>query len=186
MKNGLPAEEQRRLILRCQLGEQSAWEPLVHHWHPKLWRFIFRMCGERGRAEDVLQNAWLRIVGSLIKLRDPTKFEPWVYRIARLTIVDQLRLDYRQLRTQSLEFNDPACELDESFPLEILVQTEELESALGGLPLIDREVVLLFYFEQRSIQEISDICCIPEGTAKSRLFRARKQLKQALSPPGAH
>lgn len=91
------------LVVRCQLGHESAWRELVERWHPRLWRFVSRMIGDQMIAEDVLQTVWLRVVRSLIRLRDPDRLAAWIYRIARLAVTDQLRHQYRQPQIEAIE-----------------------------------------------------------------------------------
>jgi DNA-directed RNA polymerase specialized sigma24 family protein len=84
------------LVIRCQLGEEAAWRQLVERWQPRLWGFIGRMVGDRTVAEDVLQTVWLRVVRSLLRLREPERWAAWVFGIARTTIADRYRQEYRQ------------------------------------------------------------------------------------------
>jgi len=84
-------EQNAMLVLRCQLGDRAAWEELVRLCHPRLWRFVAGMLTDRASAEDVLQDVWLRVVRSLVRLRDPGKLSAWLYGIARAAIADRLR-----------------------------------------------------------------------------------------------
>ena len=84
------------LVIRCQLGEEAAWWQLVERWQPRLWRFVGRMIGDRAVAEDVLQTVWLRVIRSIMRLRKPEHWPAWVFGIARTTIADRFRQQYRQ------------------------------------------------------------------------------------------
>ncbi len=163
------------LVLECQLGDSRAWDQLVTQWHPQMWRFVWGMLGERLSAEDVLQNIWLRVVRSLILLRDPDKLSGWMYGIARAAVADRLREQYRSPVTHELletfdeDDGPPAIEISDS-----------LRVGLAQLHPGDREVVVLFYLEEKSLDEVAEICRIPSGTVKSRLHRARRVMHETL------
>ena len=164
------------LVVRCQLGERAAWEELVQLWHQPLWRFMFGMLGDRQAAEDVLQIVWLRVVQSLVRLREPARFEAWMYRVARNVIADRLRAQYRRPLEETFE---EAVSSDR--PLESIDLTDSLHNALSNLHPIDRETTVLYYFQEKTLDEVAGICEVPAGTVKSRLHRARRQLRETLT-----
>jgi RNA polymerase sigma factor (sigma-70 family) len=163
------------LVVRCQLGEQQAWEELVTRWQPRLWSFIVRMISDQTVAEDVLQEVWLSSVRSMVRLRDPQQWTSWVYGIARRRIADRFREQYRRTETESL---DEIATDDDG--IESMLRTEIVEAGLAKLHAMDREVVVLHYLEGLSLAEVAAICSIPVGTAKSRLHRSRQILKHEL------
>lgn len=166
--------ELESLAIRCQLGELDAWESLVGHWQPRLWNFVVNMLGDRQRSEDVLQEIWARVVRSLIRLKDAGRLEAWMFTVARRAIADELRAEYRR---------PPTCELVElprtDNALEAIAITDQLESELSRLHPADREVVVLHYLHELPLSEVAQMCSIPVGTAKSRLFRARKTIQSS-------
>lgn len=164
------------LVVRCQLGERTAWEELVQRWHQPLWRFMFGMLGNRQAAEDALQIVWLRVVQSLVRLREPARYEAWMYRVARNVIADRLRSQYRRPLEESFE---EAASSD--CPFESIDLTDSLHHALSNLHPIDRETTVLFYFQEKTLDEVAGICNVPAGTVKSRLHRARRQLREILN-----
>lgn len=169
------------LAVRCQLGEQDAWVALIDRWQPRLWRFVLRMLPNRVTAEDVLQTIWLRVIRSIVHLREPEAFAAWVYRIARLAIADQLREQYRHPPTE--QFVDIA-DGDDGF--EFVDIADSVESGLGRLHPTDREALVLYYFEQLPVGEVAEICGVPPGTIKSRLHRARTIIGKALKNEEQH
>jgi RNA polymerase sigma-70 factor (ECF subfamily) len=164
------------LTVRCQLGEQAAWDALVYRWHPKLWRFVSRMLSDRGEAEDVLQSVWLQIVRSLVSLREPNRLAPWLYSIARRTIADRLRQLYR---------HPPPDEIDEAIDWddgsERFDAADAVNVGLSQLHPVDREAIVLHYLEELPIAEVAEICGVPPGTIKSRLHRARQTFHKTLT-----
>lgn len=163
------------LVVRCQLGEQQAWEDLVTRWQPRLWSFIVRMISDQTVAEDVLQDVWLSSVRSIIRLRDPQQWTSWIFGIARRRIADRFREQYRRSKTETLD--DIATDDD---GIENMLRTEVIEAGLTKLHAMDREVVVLYYLEGLSLAEVAAICSVPVGTAKSRLHRARQILKHEM------
>ncbi|MEM9643642.1 MAG: RNA polymerase sigma factor [Planctomycetota bacterium] len=166
------------LVLRCQLGDHSAWDALVRRWHPRLWSFISRMLTDRQIAEDTLQIVWLKVVRSLVRLKDPARLDAWMFRIARMSVADQLRRRYRMTVVEPLESD----QVEEDEALGALESQELIQQGLRNLVPIDREAIVLHYIEQFSIADVAAICGVAEGTIKSRLHRARRTLRDALSP----
>lgn len=166
------------LAVRCKLGEADALDELVDRRHAQLSAYVSRLLAGTGNVDEAIQDMWLRILRGLPKLKEPSKLVPWMYRIARLAAMDVLRRRYAA-RTDPLEAETlPADGDDELLPLRI----QELEAALAQLALPEREVVVLYYFEEQPVQDIAEWLGIPPGTVKSRLFRARRQLKNIMDP----
>ena len=163
------------LAIRCQLGQRDAWDQLVRRWHPRLYTFVTGMLSDHGSVDDVVQTVWLKAVRSFARLKDPERTGAWLFRIARLTITDQLRRSYRQ--PPIADVVDIANENNVSEQFEV---SEDVAMALGRLHPVDREVVLLHYFQHLAINEVASICDVPAGTVKSRLHRARGQLRSRL------
>jgi RNA polymerase sigma factor (sigma-70 family) len=172
-------EQDAILAVRCQLADRQAWDELVRRWHPRLWRFVVGMLTDRASAEDVLQNVWLRVIRSLVRLRDPEKLSPWLYGIARAAIADRLREQYRR-PTEGEVGEIP----DSDSNLNAVDVADSLRAGLKLLHPADREVVVLYYLEERSLEEVAEISNIPPGTVKSRLHRARRVIRENLDKEG--
>lgn len=174
------------LAVRCQLGESDAFDELVERWHVPLWRFVRRLAQDDATAEEILQDAWLRIVQALPGLRRPSRLVPWIFRIARHAAIDRLRAGYARreslgepadLDLEALEDDADASHVGLSdLPEEI----DRLQRQLLELPLIEREVLTLFYLRELNLREVADVLEIPTGTVKSRLHRARKMLRERI------
>jgi RNA polymerase sigma-70 factor (ECF subfamily) len=171
-----PAEDEL-LAVRCQLGEAAAFDELIARWHPPLWSFIRRLVGDDDRAQEIVQEAWLRILRGLPRLRDGARLRAWLFGIARRTLMDRLRYEYAAAPTVDIDVDDVASDLAAPDDPENL---QQLEAALADLPPVEREVVTLFYFEELSLNEVADVLNIPVGTVKSRLFRAKRLLRHNL------
>lgn len=160
------------LVVRCQLGERDAFAELVQAWHPAVERYVGRMLG-RG-DDDVVQEVWLAVVRGLPGLRQPGRFAPWLFTIARRAVTNRLRDNY------ALPEREPLDELPAGDGTDSVVDREALAGALAALPAREREVLLLFYLQDLSHQDCAEICAVPVGTVKSRLHRARALLRREL------
>ena len=175
---GCDAGDDALLAIRCQLGEPEAWERLVRRWNPRLRTFLSRMLGPARPVDDVVQIVWLKAVRGIGRLDDPDRLAAWLFRIARRSAADVLR---RRSRRGSVPLPEPELVPADEPPPEGDVDRERLEQGLGRLSREDREAVVLHYFEHLPIAEVAAACDVPEGTVKSRLHRARRQLHETLT-----
>ncbi|MEV0233989.1 sigma-70 family RNA polymerase sigma factor [Nonomuraea sp. NPDC050786] len=164
--------------MRAQLGERAALAELLARWRIPVWIYVRRML-DADRADDVTQEIWLAVVRGLPRLRDPDRFAPWLFTIARRSIIDRLRGEYAQAEKAS-GFGDMVVE----DPAEAMVDRAALVSVLSALPVLEREILVLFYLEDLPVEECAYICQIPAGTVKSRLNRARRLLREHLEEKG--
>ncbi|MBF8188338.1 sigma-70 family RNA polymerase sigma factor [Nonomuraea sp. K274] len=166
------------LVVRAQLGEHAALAELLARWRMPVWIYVRRML-DADRADDVTQEIWLSVVRGLPRLRDPGRFAPWLFTIARRSVADRLRGEYAQAGETS-----GAGDMVVDDPAEAMVDRAALVSVLSGLPVLEREILVLFYLEDLPVEECADICQIPAGTVKSRLNRARRLLREHLEEKG--
>ncbi|MFI6743993.1 RNA polymerase sigma factor [Nonomuraea sp. NPDC050451] len=166
------------LMVRAQLGERAALAELLARWRVPVWTYVRRML-DAERADDVTQEIWLAVVRGLPRLREPGRFAPWLFTIARRSVTDRLRGEYAQAEELAL-LSDPVAE----DPAEAMVDRSALVSVLSALPVLEREILVLFYLEDLPVEECADICQIPAGTVKSRLDRARRLLREHLEEKG--
>ncbi|MFG6192605.1 RNA polymerase sigma factor [Nonomuraea sp. JJY05] len=165
------------LVVRAQLGERAALAELVDRWRVPVWTYVRRML-DAERADDVSQEVWLAVIRGLPRLREPARFAPWLFTIARRSVTDRLRSQYAR---EELAAPDVVAE----DPVEAVVDRAELVSALSELPVLEREILVLFYLEDLSVEDCAQICRIPAGTVKSRLNRARRLLREHLEEKGS-
>ncbi|GGK78432.1 RNA polymerase sigma factor RpoE [Sphaerisporangium melleum] len=174
------------LVLRCRLGEREALAELVRAWHAPVWTYVRGML-DAARADDVAQEVWLAVLRGLPRLKEPARFAPWLFTIARRAVADHLREEYRRAETAAtpeLGEQAPGEQADVVDVVEALVERAELLAALSGLPVTEREILVLFYLEDLSIEDCAEVCAIPSGTVKSRLNRARRLLREQLAEKG--
>jgi RNA polymerase sigma factor (sigma-70 family) len=166
------------LAIRCQLGERPAFDALIARWHEPLWRYLRRLANSDDVAGDLAQDTWMRVLRGISGLREPARLRPWLFGIARRVAMDRLRFEYTRRGAEDIELDqlpgdDPALELE--------ADAAALDGALAGLPLAEREMLTLFYLRELSLAEIAAMLSLPLGTVKSRLHRARNELRNTFS-----
>ncbi|WP_405803657.1 sigma-70 family RNA polymerase sigma factor [Streptomyces sp. NBC_00210] len=169
------------LVVRCQLGEREAFRELVRVWHAPLWRYVRGMVGSPHLADDLAQEAWVAVVRGLPRLRQPERFAPWLFTIARRAVVDHLRQAYQASET-SIE--EAGAVVDDDDSLSGVLTTMQTEAGLNGLPPLEREVLILFHLEDLPLSACAEVLGVPPGTVKSRLHRARRMLRSVLAERG--
>ncbi|WP_431961831.1 RNA polymerase sigma factor [Actinacidiphila sp. bgisy160] len=170
------------LVVRCQLGEREAFRDLVRVWHAPLWRYVRGMVGAPHLADDLAQEAWVAVLRGLPGLRQPERFAPWLFTIARRTVTDHLRQAYRAVETPVEEAGAVAVGDDDT--LSGVLTTMQVEAGLNGLPPLEREVLILFHLQDLPLAACAEVLGVPPGTVKSRLHRARRMLRSVLAERG--
>jgi RNA polymerase sigma-70 factor (ECF subfamily) len=159
---------------RVLAGDTSAFERIVRRWQGPLVNLAYRFCGDRGRAEDMAQEAFLRAFRGLAGWRREAAFSTWLFALA--TNVYRSELARIPARTVSL---------DEIGELPGKVAGEDsreriVRRAVASLPAKYREAVTLFYFHEMNVAAAAHSLGIPEGTLKARLSRGRDMLRRKL------
>ena len=143
----------------------------------KLYRIAFSWCHSASQADDLVQEALFKAMKNIDSLRDHSIIDAWLYRIMLNCWHDYLRVKGRNV--ESVEIKDESTtEHSEAYQQGQIVS--RVRKSVAGLPMTLREVVTLVDFAGMSYAEVAEIVDIPIGTVMSRLFRARKNLKQEL------
>jgi RNA polymerase sigma-70 factor (ECF subfamily) len=181
------------LMTRFQSGERAAFTLLVRRHQSALYNFAFRQLGNGPAAEEIVQEAFVRVVQNAAEFKHSARFTSWVYTIARNLCVDALRR--RALRKHpSLDQPKSADEAagptlgdhtpDASASVERAAVASEIRervlSAIDELPDDQREVFLLREMSNLPFKEIAEIVGAPENTVKSRMRYALERLQAAL------
>jgi RNA polymerase sigma-70 factor, ECF subfamily len=171
----------RELLVRCRRGDRLALEELVHLTHRRAFALAYRLVGDRYEAEDVVQEAYLRMFRGLSGFREEARFETWMHRIVVNAAVSGLRKRGRFGDLMKDELPDiPALDRAE----ERTVERDALERGLAALPAGQRTALVLKDIYGLSCREIGQELGIEEGAVKVRLHRARKGLREWLSEEG--
>jgi RNA polymerase sigma-70 factor (ECF subfamily) len=167
------------LVTRCQQRDLAAWDELVRRWNDRLLYYVRRLIDDEQDATNALQDVWLHAIRGIRSLREGSRLAPWLYTIVRRTAMTHFRRDYLRREESATELF--AGESGE-FPEEQLQldNAELVHYGLGQIGLPEREVLTLFFLEDLTIKEIAELLGIPRGTVKSRLFKARGDLRRVL------
>lgn len=179
---------ERELIRKCKAGDARFYEPLVRAYEPAGLRLAVAMMGNMEDARDALQNAFVKTYQSLHRFDLRRPFGPWFFQILRNQCRDMLRSRQARFKVEALDERLELRPADAEKGPERLRQRsaakELLWRALGRVGEEHREVLVLKELEGFRYGEIAEILDIPEGTVASRLFHARKALKDALEEMG--
>jgi RNA polymerase sigma-70 factor, ECF subfamily len=185
-------ESDERLMLRFQAGDPRAFEVLVRRHRTPVFSFLLRLTGDRGRAEDLCQEAFLKVVKASAGWEERARFTTWLYAIARNLAVDEARrMAFR--RTEPLQPEEPGerprVEPAAEDPLpdraaDAALVRPKLEAALAALPAEQREVFLLREHAGLRFAEIAEVTGTPENTVKSRMRYALEALRAELTARG--
>jgi RNA polymerase sigma-70 factor (ECF subfamily) len=174
-------------------GATRAFDLLVERYQSRLLNFVYRTVGDRERAEDLVQEVFVRVHRHLARFDRSKKFSTWIYTIASNLAKNELRNRSRnplvsfQTMTSGwededrpLEFEDPNARPDDAFDRRHL--RELVDAAVRRLPTHHRQVFVLRELEGRSYEEIAEITKCNLGTVKSRLNRARSAFAEIVQP----
>ena len=179
------------LVTLTRQGDQTAFRHLVEMYQRPIYSLCYRMLGDAGAAEDAAQEVFIRAYYKLEWYDQERKFSTWLYAIASHYCLDQLKLKRRRLQPVSLEAlpgwqrisGQPQVQ-----PERLLLQAEttsEVQNLLASLRPAYRLPVILKYWHDMSCEEIAQTLDTSVSAIKSKLFRARKTMAQALKQQAA-
>lgn len=182
---------ERRFIERLIARDERAFNELVRTYERRVFLLVFRMLGRRDEAEDMAQEVFVQVFKAVAQFRGESKLSTWIYRIAVNLCKNRSKYLTRRHADREDEF-DPAAErlplseakgvtfADVSRP-DHMIEGYEMEQivqrSIAQMEPDFREVLVLRDVEDLSYEEIGEITGLPEGTVKSRIFRARAMLK---------
>ncbi len=173
-----------QVVRQAQRGELLAQEQLLEACRQRIFALAFHMIGSATEAEEIAQEALLKIFLHLQDLRDPSRFWPWATRVACNLFRDELRRR-KQLPTLPLLDLDLISVGDEAIRGALSTDARaRLERLVQRLSPPLRLVLALRDMEGFSTEEVCEALDLPEGTVKSRLFEARRKLRESLARQG--
>lgn len=185
------------LVRRCQDGDAAAFEGLVDRYQDRVYNLVYRMVGRHEDAQDIAQDVFLRALENIGSFRGQAQVFTWLFRIATNLAISRRR---RGQRVRFVSLSGPVGGQDgedhDARPMDPpdrsdnrpdeSAERDELQrrvaAAIAGLDEEFRSVLVLKDIEGLDYQQIADILELPLGTIKSRLHRARSELKDALRP----
>lgn len=172
----------RELIIEIQQGNLEALGVIYDRHRRLVYRTALAITNDPEAAADLLQEAFLRLYQFAGHVDPPRPLEPWLYRVTTNLAYTAVKRRHKWLRPLE-EITEWIAGSKKSSP-QILAEMDEeaqrVQQAIASLPLNQRVVVVLYYINDLSLQEIADILGIPEGTVKSRLHYGRLALRKQL------
>ena len=179
--------DDQRLISGCLAGDSAAFGALVTRYQDRLYNTVFRLVGNAEDARDVVQDSFLSAYQSLTAFKGDSLFFTWLYRIAINNAISMKRRQRAVLPlTPELEsgtLGEPADPSEAARPGRALEMAEDerlIHQALGRLSPEHRAVLVLKDMEGRKYEEMAELLEVPIGTIRSRLHRARLELRDIL------
>ncbi len=163
-------------------GDDSAFVQLVDRYHDGLMRFLRRMTGSHAIAEDVFQDTFLQVHNAIESFDTSRRFKPWLFTIAANKARDELR---RLKRRKASSLSASPTGSTSSYvdlmaidlpgpdsPMEDAERSALVQNAIDAMPVHQREILLMAYFQRMPYQQLAEVFDIPLGTVKSRLHAA--------------
>ena len=183
----LMRDEMKGIANGLQKRDPDLLDRLIEQYQYRLFRYLLYITGDKARAEDFFQETWIRVLERGHQYDGKSKFEAWLFAIARHLVIDWQRTK----KAQSLDaLTDPEQEKplqlaneNEPSPLhQVLAQESDqnVQASLGKIRAIYREVLVLRFQEELQIEEMAGVLSIPVSTVKSRLYRGLEALRGAL------
>jgi RNA polymerase sigma-70 factor, ECF subfamily len=190
----LPDEVEEKLIERLIARDERAFNELVQTYGRRVSALVFRMLGNRAEAEDLTQEVFVQVFKAIGTFRGDSKLSTWIYRIA----VNLCKNRTKYLRVRHSNEQDELEAVAERVPLgevrranvAVIERPDEalagkqveriVQDAIASIEPTFRECLVLRDVEELSYEEIGEITGLPPGTVKSRIFRARAQLKEIV------
>jgi RNA polymerase sigma-70 factor (ECF subfamily) len=168
------------LVQQAQRGNVGAFEDLVRVAYDRLFATAYRILRDRAAAEDAVQDAFVRCWRDLRGLRDPDRFEAWLYRLLVNACRDHAR---RSRRWTAPDFGEAGELPSKQDDYAAFADRDALERAFMGLPADQRIALVLTHYVGYSAAEVATITGVPTGTVYSRIHYGSRAMRDALAPP---
>ena len=175
------------LMARFQSGDENAYNELVFRYRDRLMNFIYRFVNDMELAEDIVQDTLAKVFTHRHYYKEIAKVSTWIYTIAGNYAKTELRKRKRRKITQLSHlgkedkvYEIPDIEREPDRGVHVQFSEQKIQNALQSLPSHFRSPVILRDIQELSYKDISKILDVPLGTVKSRINRARQQLKSTL------
>ena len=184
----LMSDDSKAIAKGLQRRDPDLLDRLIEQYQYRLFRYLLCITGNRARAEDFFQETWIRVLERGHQYDGKSKFEAWLFAIARHLVIDWQRAK----KAQSLdELTDPEQEHplqlaneNEPSPLQQVLSGEQetnVQASLERIAPLYREVLVLRFQEDLKIEEMAGVLSIPVSTVKSRLYRGLEALRGELA-----
>jgi RNA polymerase sigma-70 factor (ECF subfamily) len=165
------------LVRRCRRGDRAALAELLNRHRALMGSIVRRVTGPGGHLEDLMQDVMVAVIEGLDRFRGDAKLSTWVASVAARTSLNWVNRR-PESRETPLDEEATGAEGDLTVEVDRREAAARLQEAIDRLPPGQRAVVCLRHIEGLSVQEVAQALGIPEGTVKSRLHHARRQLRR--------
>lgn len=172
-------DEQIAVIVRTQ--DKEMYSELIRRYSLKLAHYLRKFIHSADELEDVLQNVFIKAYRNLNAFDSDKRFSPWIYRIAHneaLNFLNKYRRESVRIDEQEIEIIDR--DADVKSEVDAILDREKIEKAFSLLKFKYRDPLVLFFFESKSYEEISDILHLPKSTVGTLIKRGKEKLKAIL------
>ncbi len=169
------------LMLAVAGGDRAAFEQLVLRHQEVVWRTAYRMVGDRQAAEDLAQDAFLRVFQAAARYHPTAAFRTYLYRIVVRVCLDHLRKKRPRLGPDLAQVTEPATSVEQQ--TELGERADLVRQAIAGLPPKQRSAVVLRYYEGLSGREIAAVMNTTAKAVERLLARGRAALQKSLARP---
>jgi RNA polymerase sigma-70 factor (ECF subfamily) len=166
------------LVREARRGVEEAFLGLYQRHRTAIFQFAWRLTGSRAAADDVTQECFLTLIRSAGFDAGRGNLRSYLFGIARNLVFRQLRISCREAE----EAADTTARIDMLADMLQAERSELVAAAIARLPVLQREAIVLFTFEELPLEQIARIAGVDPGAVKSRLHRARQTLRTALAP----
>lgn len=166
------------LVQQARRGKREALEALVEQYYPKIYQYIYYRVSNREMAQDLTQETFLKLVKSIRRYQPTASFSTFLYRIAHNTVIDSYRVSHP---TENIDLVEDAVSESDMQDTE---QRLDVASVLAKLPEEQQECMILYYYQQLTYREISEVLQIPVPTAKSRVQRGLAACRRWMETDG--
>jgi RNA polymerase sigma-70 factor (ECF subfamily) len=173
------ASEDHDDVARVLAGQVDAFEGIVRRWQGPLVNMAYRFCRDRGRAEEMAQDAFVRAFRALATWRQEGAFSTWLFALA----MNVYRSHLRRMPLVTVPFEqaaEPGRAATHDSALEQADRDRAVRRAVGTLPARYRDAMVAFYFHDMDLATAAKTLHVAEGTLKARLFRARDLIRRKL------
>ena len=148
---------------------------IIERYQDKLLRYTYNLIRDKEKSKDSVQETFIRAYTNLNIFNTQKKFSSWIYQIAHNQAINIAKKNHREIPLlDDLDFESPE-NIEENFDQE--KDVERINGCLKDIPILYREPLSLYYIEEKTYQEISDILRIPMGTVATRINRAKTIMK---------
>jgi RNA polymerase sigma-70 factor, ECF subfamily len=171
------------LVVRVAAGNRLAMQVLFARHHTRVYRFVLRLLGSEGAAEDLTSEAFLSVWQQASRFQARSTFSTWLLAIARNKVMTELRRRRDVAGDGDIdEAADPTDDPEAAYAGK--QRAKILRNCLRQLTREHREIIDLVYYHEKSVQEVAVIMDIPRNTVKTRMFYARRKLSKLLEAQG--